>query len=128
MPSAKVAVACALSALLLSACGSETAPPQGRGKIDNPRTAYSNHIDCLHQAKLAVSSTTVEGLPGLQVGVAPSGPTIAFEPTPGQAQGVQITGKVQGAEVIGSALLYPNAASDAALKTVERCLAVGVKG
>ncbi len=34
----------------------------------------------------------------------------------------------QGAEVIGSALLYPNAASDSELSKVEACIAQGVSG
>ena len=66
--------------------------------------------------------------PAIQVGSPPSGPTIVFEPTPGAAQEMQIDGQVQGAEVIGSALVYPNHASDAVLSTVENCIAVGVTG
>ena len=69
-----------------------------------------------------------QSLPGMQIGTAPSGPTVAFEPTPGDAQGVQIHAQAQGAEVIGSALLYPNQASDALLQKVEDCVAQGVSG
>jgi hypothetical protein len=53
---------------------------------------------------------------------------VSFEPTPGDAQGVQIQGEAQGAEVIGSALLYPNQAPDSLLSTVEGCVAKGVSG
>ena len=51
-----------------------------------------------------------------------------FAPTPGAAQDAQISGRVTGAEVIGSALLYPDQASDGLLQTVEDCLAAGVTG
>ena len=64
----------------------------------------------------------------LQVGTKPSGPTVQFEPTPGAAQELQIDGQVESAEVIGSALLYPNQASDALLQKVEDCMAKGVTG
>ena len=58
----------------------------------------------------------------------PTGPTVSLQPTPGDAQGVQIDGQAQGAEVIGSALLYPNQASDELLTKVETCVAKGVQG
>ncbi len=64
----------------------------------------------------------------MQVEAKPYGPTVYFEPTPGAAQEMQINGQVQGAEVIGSALLYPNQASDQLLTTVEGCVAQGVSG
>jgi hypothetical protein len=64
----------------------------------------------------------------MQIGTKPYGPTVYFEPTPGIAQGLQIDGKAQAAEVIGAALLYPNLASDALLTKVENCVAEGVSG
>ena len=81
-------------------------------------------------ARSISSSCTIAGkiLPSFQVGTAPSGPTVSFEPTPGDAQGVQIQGEAQGAEVIGSALVYPNQASDNLLTVVEDCVAKGVSG
>ena len=60
--------------------------------------------------------------------VRPDGPTVSFEPTPGDAQGIQIHGQAQGAEVIGSALLYPNQAPSQLLTQVENCVAQGVSG
>ncbi len=68
------------------------------------------------------------GQTGLQIGTPPAGPSISFQPTPGAAQELQIEGQVAGAEVIGSALLYPNQASEQELGTVEDCLAKGVLG
>ncbi len=137
MPSAKLAVAIGLTALSLSACGTASKPEVGtpaanaktRLGLDDPR---SRHIACLraHGIPVRLEQITVAGqsLPGFQVGSAPSGPTVAFEPTPGDAQGVQIQGESQAAEVIGSALVYPNLASDALAARVEACVALGVKG
>jgi hypothetical protein len=68
------------------------------------------------------------GSTGLQVGSPPVGPTIKFSPTPGGAQDDQLRARAPGAEVIGSALLYPNQASDGDLTKIEKCLAQGVKG
>jgi hypothetical protein len=137
MSSAKLAVACALAALALAACGSTTRPEAGqvhlkgeqagRGVIDDPRT---KHMKCLQQHHLPVVRTVVgvDRLPGMQIGALPAGPSVTFEPTPGAAQQQQISGGVQGAEVVGSALLYPNQASDKELKVVEDCMALGVTG
>jgi hypothetical protein len=137
MPSAKLAAAILVSALSLSACGISSKPEAGTPKaiatghkgLDDPR---SKHTACLEQAHVAFHNEqyTVAGrvLPSLQVGTAPTGPTVAFEPTPGDAQGVQIQGEAQGAEVIGSALLYPNQAPDSLLSVVENCVGQGVKG
>jgi hypothetical protein len=132
MSSAKLAVACALAAVTVSACGTSakpvagsaaaTAPNAGRGVVDDPR---SKHLKCLRQHRLPVVKVARTGL---QVGAPGSGPSVSFEPTPGAAQEQQISGQVQSAEVIGSALLYPNQASDKELKIVEDCLALGVTG
>ncbi len=137
MPSAKLAVAIGLAAFSLSACGTTSKPEAGTPEaivknhkgLDDPR---KRHIECLQQHHIAVrrEQITVAGqsLPGFQVQTAPSGPTVSFEPTPGAAQSLQIHGQSQGAEVIGSALLYPNQASDSLLSKVEDCVAVGVSG
>ena len=133
MSSAKLAVAGVLTALALSACGTThkksagelrvTAGEQfGRGVVDDPRT---KHMKCLQQNHVPVVRV---GQTGLQVGAPQVGPTVTFEPTPGAAQDVQIKAQVQGAEVIGSALLYPNQAPDDQLQVVEDCLAIGVTG
>jgi hypothetical protein len=137
MPSAKSAAALGLVALSLSACGTTSKPEAGTPAamvrshkgVDDPR---KKHIVCLRQAGVPVhpEQTVVAGqnLPGFQVLSAPQGPTVSFEPTPGDAQGLQIDGQAQGAEVIGSALLYPNDASDSLLAKVEKCVAQGVSG
>lgn len=125
MPHAKPAVALGAAVILLCGCSSVITPPQGRGKIDDPRVDNPNRLACMQQDKLPVQ---LVGPTGMQIGPLPGGPTVEFEPTPGTAQGTQINGQAQGAEVIGSALLYPHAASDAELKLIETCLAKGVSG
>jgi hypothetical protein len=132
MSSAKLALACGLAALALSACGTKANPPAGsivptatiagHARLDDPRT---KHLPCLRDHKVPY---TEFGATGIQIGTPPAGPTVEFAPTPGAAQRDQIVGQVPGAEVIGSALLYPNQAPDGLLATVESCLAQGVKG
>jgi hypothetical protein len=130
MSFAKLALAAGLGALSLSACGSAAKPVAGTPQVavkshkglDDPRT---KHLKCIRQDHLRVIRV---GSTGLQVGAAPAGPSITFEPTPGAAQELQIDGQVENAEVIGSALLDPNQAPDAELQQVEDCLAVGVTG
>jgi hypothetical protein len=125
MPPAKLAVASTVAAMILCGCGATVKPPQGRGKIDDPRTTKNNHFACLQQDRLPVQKV---GLTGLQIGPLPDGPTVSFEPTDGAAQAAQIEGTAQGAEVVGSALLYPHQASDSELAMIEDCLSVGVSG
>lgn len=132
MSSAKLAAGGALVALCLSACGTSTKPiagsaaavnsQAGRGRVDDPRT---KHLNCLRAHGL---ESVKVGQTGLQIGIPPTGPTVTFAPTPGAAQREQIEGQVENAEVIGSALLAPNAAPDKELKVVEDCLAEGVTG
>lgn len=133
MASVKLALACAFAALSLSACGgyknnppagsiATTATSAGRAKLDDPR---SKHLSCLQDHKIPFQEV---GATGLQIGSPPAGPTVQFAPTPGAAQYAQISGQAPGAEVVGSALLFPNQASDHLLSTVESCLAKGVKG
>ena len=131
MSSAKLALAAGLAAISLSACGTTAKPEAGTLKaasvnhkgVDDPR---KTHVDCLRQEHIPVTASSSRTW--LQVGTKPSGPTVHFAPTPGAAQELQIDGQVQGAEVIGSALLYPNQASDALLQKVEDCIAKGVTG
>jgi hypothetical protein len=134
---AALAAACAASALALAACGTTTKPLAGtagvatapgiHGKIDDPRTNVNNHVSCLKADHLAV---TLVGPTDMRIGPAPGGPYVHFTPTPGAAQHDQISGvpKYQGAEVIGSALLWPNAGTAKLLQAVESCLSQGVSG
>lgn len=132
----KVALACALMALALGACGVQNKPRAGTslsaahgfyGSVDDPRGV---HAACIAGAGLPVHEYFTRigknRMPAIQVGTLPTGPTIIFYPTAGIAQGQQIMDIEQGAEVIGAALLYPNKASASVLTTVENCTAIGV--
>jgi len=129
MSLAKLALGASAAAIALSACGTAVHPSSAtgvsRGRVDDPRTARSNHVSCIRSNRLPVHEV---GAARLQIGPAPSGASVVFEATPGIAQGLQIEGAAQGAEVIGSALLYPNRTPDSELKTIEDCLAKGVTG
>jgi hypothetical protein len=133
MSSAKLALATGLAALSLAACGSTAKPEAGTLKadtkvhkgIDDPR---KKRLQCLQQDHIPAMAITLSGQPAIQVGAYPQGPRIVFAATPGIAQGMQIQNQVQSAEIIGSALLYPNAGSDGLLKQVENCVAEGVQG
>jgi hypothetical protein len=127
MSLAKLVMASCLAVLTLAACGSTSVHPSsaGRGKVDDPRTAKSNHVACLLRDRLPVQEV---GQTGIQIGVPPAGPRVQFTPTPGAAQAAQIQAQAEGAEVIGSALLYPNQASDTELNQIETCLSQGVSG
>ncbi len=128
----KLFPACALVALGLAACGTASkplagsihtsVPAVGRAKVDDPR---ATHIKCLRKHGLTAREV---GQTGIQIGTSPGGPTVEFVPTPGAAQDAQISGQVQSAEVIGSALLYPHQAPANELTTVENCVAQGVSG
>jgi hypothetical protein len=130
MSCAKLALAAGLAAILLSACGNTAKPEAGtlkavgttRKQIDDPR---KTHVACLRAEHIPVVEFNRTWL---QVGSKPTGPTVEFEPTPGAAQELQIDGQVESAEVIGSALLYPNQAPDSLLTKVEACMAKGVSG
>jgi hypothetical protein len=124
-------LACAVA---LAGCGSvrvQPTTPSGsatlasRGRVDSPLTDMHNHLGCIRGAHLPVQ---VVDRVKLQIGPAPAGPTVLFTATAGAAQDYQIEGKAQGAEVIGTALLYPNQGSPAELSSIEACLDEGVQG
>lgn len=127
MHDAKRLVTVLAAVTLLCGCSSALKTAQGHGKVDSPLTNHPNHVDCLRADHLSVK---VLSPTELQVGQPPDGATVKFEPTAGIAQGVQIQGQrtYQGAEVIGTALLFPNHASGGVLTDIENCLSVDVKG
>jgi hypothetical protein len=127
-------LALALTAISLAGCGSSVqvqpaASPTSselasRGRVDSPATNMHNYLGCMRAGHLPVQSVSPTRL---QLGPLPAGATIMFAPTPGASEADQIRGSAQGAEVIGSALLYPNQAPETALSVIEACLAVGVQ-
>jgi hypothetical protein len=127
----KVVVVCALAALFVSACGIQPKPEAGstltackksgncQAQVDNP---VRKQVKCLKQYKVKYRLyITRKQLPAIQLGKAPEGPLMVFYPTAGIAQGLQIMGEEQGAEVINATLLYPNDATGKLLKEAEEC-------
>jgi hypothetical protein len=107
----------ALAAALLPGCslGSDSAEP-GDDDADKRGAA----IACLTDEK---QLTAVErGDNQILVGDPETGPRIVFYLTSGQAEAAQFEGEGEGAEQIGSALLYVRQASDEVLDDVEGCL------
>lgn len=145
MSSAKIAAAgtlaaCTLAAVSLSGCGTASKPEAGSAQaatvahqqLADPRT---RHAKCLKADQIPYTEETVKtawtpprGDPAIQIGHAGSGPLAVFAATPGAAQNLQIEGKAQGAMVIGSALVFPNRASDALMAKVTACMDEGVSG
>jgi hypothetical protein len=140
MSSAKVAAAAVAVAISLSACGVKAKPEAGTpaARTDSQHEFFDQrvkHEKCLtqehirwHPTQWHGSYAPAGGFPAIQVMTRPSGPTIVFDKTPGAAQDVAMSGQAQGAEAIGSALLYPNQAGDKLLTKVETCTSKGVTG
>lgn len=126
MPYAKRLLAALVAVTWLGGCSSVVKPPQGHGVPDSPLTGNPDRVACLRAAHLPVQ---VVGSTGLRIGSPPAGARVTFEPTAGAAQSLQIDGarSVQGAEVIGAALLYPDHAPPAQLSEIEDCLSQGVR-
>jgi hypothetical protein len=127
-------LALALVALAVGGCGAVKVQPSAhsgssqlasRGRVDSPLTSMHNHVACMKRGHLAVQELSPTSL---QIGAAPGGPSVDFTATPGAAQADQIQGQAQGAEVIGTALLYPHQGSPSELNVLEACLDQGVQG
>jgi hypothetical protein len=129
MSCAKLAPASAVAAIVLAlaGCGAIKLQPNAgsRGQIDSEATSNPDHLACMRVAGLPVTEVNPHQL---QIGPLPTGPTVVFTPTPGAAQAQQIYGQGQGAEVIGSALVWVNQGSESELRTIEDCLGQGVTG
>ena len=146
MSFAKLAAACGLIAvaLVVSACGIQAKSvagstvhpnriPGNHSLVNDPRKPY---LKCLRSQKFDGKKLTVkkfvygatQQLRSIQINSVPAGPTIVFEPTPGIAEGDQMKGEEEGAEVIGSALIYPHHATDKLMMKVESCVSINVKG
>lgn len=146
MSFAKLAAACGLIAvaLVLNACGIQAKSVAGSTLHPNANPANHSYVNdsrkpylhCLRTQTFDGRRFTVtkfvsgglEQLREIQINSVPTGPTVVFEPTPGIAEGDQMKGEEEGAEVIGSALIYPHRSADKLMQKVEACLAIDVKG
>lgn len=125
--SARPVALAAVAALLVAGCGSTRTPEQsggpnavlGGGARATPYDPRATPLSCMQADGLPAR---LDGERAIVVGTGPGAPRAYFQVDGGTAQGTQVRGDAQGAEVIGSALLYTNAGSDALLKRVETCL------
>jgi hypothetical protein len=122
MPHAKSVAVLASAAMIVCGCSAVIKPPQGRGRVEDPRTAYGR-LQCLLAQHLPATDV---GRSGIQIGPLPGGPTVQFQPSNGAAETRQVDGTAQGAEVIGSALLYPHRAPGSELTQIEDCVGQGM--
>lgn len=110
-------LACSL-ALAAVGCGSSDSS-SGAEQGPNPNDERAVALQCVTEEK---------GLPAALVGEqsiqvqGPDGPRIEFFVSSGEAEGLQFDGEAQGAEQLGSALLFVGNASDELLAELEDCL------
>jgi hypothetical protein len=126
-------------AVLISGCGIAAKPVSGsphilsspgfHGIYDDQRPTraacltrhHIPHTEYLTRFKIHGTPTDLQAIK-----VTPGGATIIFYPDANVAEGVEIMGGGLGAELIGSALLYPNNTTGKVLTEVENCTALGV--
>ena len=113
------AAACA-AALALAACGGsdEAARPGGKGQAPDPNDKRAVALDCIVNEEQLPARLV--GEQSIQVGA--GGPRIEFLISGGEAEGRQFQGDAQGAEQIGSTLLFLNDGTEDQLEKLERCL------
>jgi hypothetical protein len=120
----KVRVTCAgaavAAALLTAGCGSsDDGGASVSGGAPNPNDKRAVALACITKEKKLPARLV--GKQSIHVGGA-GGPRVEFFVTSGEAEGLQFQGQAQGAEQIGAALLFVNAASEHTLDLVEQCL------
>lgn len=111
-------LACLSVAAAATGCGSDsTGSAASAGPNPNDKQAVA--LDCIQGKQIPVQK---RGDKGLQVGNPATGPRIDFFLTNGQAEGKQFGGDAQGAEQIGTALLYVRGGGEDLLEKIEDCL------
>ena len=115
---AAIAAACA-AALAIAGCGGNDKEPAAEGAPD-PNDKRAVALACIRDQEGL--EARLSGEKSIQVdGV--GGPRIEFLLSSGEAEGRQFLGGAQGAEQIGSALLFVNDADEEQLEKIEACLA-----
>ena len=117
---ARLRASLAACALVLAAAGcGEDEPITGGTEGPDPNDKRAVALQCITEEAELEARTT--GEKSIQVD-GPGGPRVEFLLSGGEAEGRQFLGGAQGAEQIGSALLFVNQASDEQLMKVEICL------
>jgi hypothetical protein len=111
---------CALAAALAatSGCGLGSDDAGGGDDLDDRSAA----LECLEEAGIDARLEGEEGDQEIVVGDGARAPRIKFFLTSGEAEATQFQGNGEGAEQIGSTLLYVGDGSDDLLEDVEKCL------
>ena len=103
---------------LMVGCGGSESGASGEGAPD-PNDKRAVAIDCItNDAGLPAQPT---GEKSIQVG-GPGGARIEFFLSTGEAESQQFKGEAQGAEQVGSTLLFVGRAGDEELEKIEECL------
>jgi hypothetical protein len=103
-----------MALVVLTGCGSQHGHGDG---VYDPR---DSRIKCLTDAGLQARKS---GPSDVLVTTGPRPPLrIFFANTPGEAESIQVSGRAQGAEQLGRALLFVADASEPLLSTIEGCL------
>jgi hypothetical protein len=113
---ATIAAACAL-VIVVGGCGGSGGDPAAEGAPD-PNDKRAVALECIREEGL---DARLSGEKSIQVD-GPGGARVEFLLTGGEAEGRQFLGGAQGAEQIGSALLFVNEADEDQLEKVEECL------
>jgi hypothetical protein len=99
-----------------SGCGED---PHASLPLDKPYSPIDKAIACLTKKHLPITKTSATAL---RIGDGPGAPSISFTATFDEAEGIELRGQAEGAERIGSALLFVGDAPDSVLKEAESCL------
>ena len=112
-------LACLAASVLaaLPGCGIGSSDAGGGDDESDMRAAA---LTCLEDQGV---EARLEGDEEIVIGQGADAPRIKFFLTSGESEAAQFEGRAEGAEQIGSALLYVKGGSDELLETVENCLA-----
>jgi len=110
-----VTLVCVLG-LTAGGCGASETSGGGGGPDPNDKRAVA--LGCIRDEGLDARPAGQRAIQVNGIG----GPRVEFFVTSGEAEGRQFQGGAQGAEHIGSALLFVNDAGDEQLKKIETCL------
>ena len=109
-------IAAGVLCLVAVSCGSSDEPPGDEVDTNDKRAVA---LQCITEEE-GLDARLV-GDKSIQVG-GPGGARVEFFFSSGEAESLQFRGEAQGAEHIGSSLLFVNRASDEELEKLERCL------
>jgi len=110
-------LALALAALPAAGCGLGS-NDAGGSSDDSDKRAVA--MTCFKDKGIEAQ---LKGENGIVIGQSADAPRVRFALTAGESEANEFEGRGEGAEQIGSALLYVGDGSDELLKNVENCLA-----